>query len=183
MVNGTFTCVLGGVKGHVSSAYMQRKKEKDKCKKEKERSHLTFCIHYKCVLLKHTHTHTGIIMILPVCPVLVLWSEADWPSGMPCCLVWCRLEIIVERSVSRLQHTKYTHTNTQRKESTIKSNEQKKWTSSKPKSVCKQQHSAFILFHIRLTTEILHTDRPALYKMHIFTQTQQQQVAVLSTGS
>lgn len=116
MVNGTFTCVLGGVKGHVSSAYMQRKKEKDKCKKEKERSHLTFCIHYKCVLLKHihTHTHTGIIMILPVCPVLVLWSEADWPSGMPCCLVWCRLEIIVERSVSRLQHTKYTHTNTHR---------------------------------------------------------------------
>lgn len=58
MVNGTFTCVLGGVKGHVSSAYMQRKKEKDKCKKEKERSHLTFCIHYKCVLLKHIHTHT-----------------------------------------------------------------------------------------------------------------------------
>lgn len=57
MVNGTFTCVIGGVKGHASSAYMQRKKEKDKCKKEKERSHLIFCIQYTCVLLKHTHRH------------------------------------------------------------------------------------------------------------------------------
>lgn len=29
-------------------------------------------------------------------------SEQGWPSGMPCCRVWCRLEIIVERSLSRL---------------------------------------------------------------------------------
>lgn len=48
------------------------------------------------------NTHAASLGVLPVCPVLVLWSEADWPSGMPCCLVWCRLEMIVERSLSRL---------------------------------------------------------------------------------
>lgn len=44
-------------------------------------------------------THQG---VLPVCPVLVPWSDADCPSGIPCCLELCRLEMIVERSLSRL---------------------------------------------------------------------------------
>lgn len=38
----------------------------------------------------------------PVCPVLVACSDAGCPSGIPCCLELCRLEMMVERSLSRL---------------------------------------------------------------------------------
>lgn len=44
--------------------------------------------------------------VSPECAEARLRSEQGWPSGMPCCRVWCRLEMIVERSLSRLRKGK-----------------------------------------------------------------------------
>lgn len=108
---------------------------------------------------RHTNTNTPMrgahLGFLPVCPVLLPCSEADWPSGMPCCLVLCRLEMIVDRSLSRLVDT---HTN--------KGGErERKPLKSAPKSVSfhnqfvkKPQPFKLVLLTGLLTTDILRPD-------------------------
>lgn len=44
--------------------------------------------------------------VLPEYAEARLRLEQGWPSGMPCCRVWCRLEMIFERSLSRLEKGK-----------------------------------------------------------------------------
>lgn len=92
---------------------------------------------------------------LPVCRVLVLWSEADCSSGIPCCLVWCRLEIIVERSPSRLEQTHRKRQHNEKQSTNWTLQPETAWEKKEKDEI----HSIKMTW-AALTTEILHLDIP-----------------------